>query len=419
MGFIQLGEISRSLLYPFGMCITCIINIITESLLSSLEFKDLEGETITFSKHLFFLVWVWLMFLGESSNIIIYIIQRLRTPNKDTQHYHKKLKVNRTGILPRKDKCTVVLIIIILFILDTSTSFTLFVTRQTSYLSKGELLLKLLSTFFTSILTIVVLKYKYYKHHILGFIIVSVALISMTIMEVVIYKLKGNDIFFSSELVILFLTYLFSSVQEVYEKYLIDIKFVNPFALIAFEGFGGLFTTSCLLVVFYNVRCVSGVICEENAPKTEDFIKTWQIISKNPRLIILVSILYISITFFNSFRILTNQHYTPTHRSLSDSIASFIAWILKLTIPFLNQTTTKDDVFYIQNIIMGVLYIIMIIGVLIFLEIIILTFCDLDRNTKEKINARQEFFGINNTILPVTDNEGSEEEKSQDNSTLY
>ena len=160
MGFIQLGEISRSLLYPFGMCITCIINIITESLLSSLEFKDLEGKT--FSKHPFFLV--WLMFLGESSNIIIYIVQRLRTPNKDTQHYHKKLKVNRTGILPRKDKCTVVLIIIILFILDTSTSLTLFVTRQTSYLSIGELLLKLLSTFFTAILTIVVLKYKYYKH---------------------------------------------------------------------------------------------------------------------------------------------------------------------------------------------------------------------------------------------------------------
>ena len=401
MGFIQLGEISRSLLYPFGMCITCIINIITESLLSSLEFKDLEGKT--FSKHPFFLV--WLMFLGESSNIIIYIVQRLRTPNKDTQHYHKKLKVNRTGILPRKDKCTVVLIIIILFILDTSTSFTLFVTRQTSYLSKGELLLKLLSTFFTSILTIVVLKYKYYKHHILGFIIVSVALISMTIMEVVIYKLKGNGKIFSSVfIVILFLTYLFSSVQEVYEKYLIDIKFVNPFALIAFEGFGGLFTTSCLLVVFDNGKY---------------FIETWQIISQDQRLIILVSILYISITFFNSFRILTNQHYTPTHRSLSDSIASFIAWILKLTIPFLNQTTTKDDVFYIQNIIMGVLYIIMIIGVLIFLEIIILTFCDLDRNTKEKINARQEFFGINNTIIPVTDNEESEEEKSQDNSTLY
>ena len=401
MGFIQLGEISRSLLYPFGMCITCIINIITESLLSSLEFKDLEGKT--FSKHPFFLV--WLMFLGESSNIIIYIVQRLRTPNKDTQHYHKKLKVNRTGILPRKDKCTVVLIIIILFILDTSTSFTLFVTRQTSYLSKGELLLKLLSTFFTSILTIVVLKYKYYKHHILGFIIVSVALISMTIMEVVIYKLKENGKIFSSVfIVILFLTYLFSSVQEVYEKYLIDIKFVNPFALIAFEGFGGLFTTSCLLVVFDNGKY---------------FIETWQIISQNPRLIILVSILYISITFFNSFRILTNQHYTPTHRSLSDSIASFIAWILKLTIPFFNQTTTKDDVFYIQNIIMGVLYIIMIIGVLIFLEIIILTFCDLDRNTKEKINARQEFFGINNTIIPVTDNEESEEEKSQDNSTLY
>ena len=401
MGFIQLGEISRSLLYAFGTCITCIINIITQSLLSSLEFKDLEGKT--FSKHPFFLV--WLMFLGESSNIIIYIVQRLRTPNKDTQHYHKKLKVNRTGILPRKDKCTVVLIIIILFILDTSTSLTLFVTRETSYLSIGELLLKLLSTFFTAILTIVVLKYKYYKHHILGFIIVSVALISMTIMEVVIYKLKENGKIFSSVfIVILFLTYLFSSVQEVYEKYLIDIKFVNPFALIAFEGFGGLFTTSCLLVVFDNGKY---------------FINTWQIISNNPGLIILVSILYISITFFNSFRILTNQHYTPTHRSLSDSIASFIAWILKLTIPFLNQTTTKDDVFYIQNIIMGVLYIIMIIGVLIFLEIIILTFCDLDRNTKEKINARQEFFGINNTILPVTDNEGSEEEKSQDNSTLY
>ena len=398
MGFVQLGEISTSLLYPLGMCVTCIINVITQSILLSTDF----------SKHPFFLV--WLMFLGEASNIIIYIIQRLRAPNKDTHQYDKKLKVNRTGILPRKNKCTVVLIIICLFILDTTTSYILFVTRENEV--RVELLMKLLSTLLTVFLTILVLKYKYYKHHILGLIIVSVALISMTIVDVVIYKKEKNSDLLMA--ILFFLTYLFSSVQEVFEKYLIDIKFVNPFALLAFEGFGGLITTSCLLLVFSYVGCFSSAICETNLEKI------WTLIFDNTEILILILIMYVSIAIFNSFRILTNQHYTPTHRSISDSIASFLAWILKLTIPyFSNNTTVKDKEDYIKNTIIGILYVIMIIGVLIFLEIIILTFCDLDRNTKEKINARQEFFGVNNTILPVTDNEESEDEKSQDISTLY
>lgn len=396
MGFIQLGEISTSLLYPLGMCVTCIINVITQSILLSYKFSD----------HPFFLV--WLMFLGEASNIIIYIIQRLRAPNKDTHQYDKKLKVNRTGILPRKNKCTVVLIIICLFILDTTTSYILFVTRENEV--RVELLMKLLSTLLTVFLTILVLKYKYYKHHILGLIIVSVALISMTIVDVVVYKEEKNSDLLMA--ILFFLTYLFSSVQEVFEKYLIDIKFVNPFALLAFEGFGGLITTSCLLLVFSYVGCFSSAICETNLEKI------WTLIVDNTEILILILIMYVSIAIFNSFRILTNQHYTPTHRSISDSIASFLAWILKLTIPYFN-TAVKVKKDYIKNTIIGILYVIMIIGVLIFLEIIILTFCDLDRNTKEKINARQEFFGVNNTILPVTDNEESEDEKSQDISTLY
>lgn len=396
MGFIQLGEISTSLLYPLGMCVTCIINVITQSILLSYKFSD----------HPFFLV--WLMFLGEASNIIIYIIQRLRAPNKDTHQYDKKLKVNQTGILPRKNKCTVVLIIICLFILDTTTSYILFVTRENEV--RVELLMKLLSTLLTVFLTILVLKYKYYKHHILGLIIVSVALISMTIVDVVVYKEEKNSDLLMA--ILFFLTYLFSSVQEVFEKYLIDIKFVNPFALLAFEGFGGLITTSCLLLVFSYVGCFSSAICETNLEKI------WTLIVDNTEILILILIMYVSIAIFNSFRILTNQHYTPTHRSISDSIASFLAWILKLTIPYFN-TAVKVKKDYIKNTIIGILYVIMIIGVLIFLEIIILTFCDLDRNTKEKINARQEFFGVNNTILPVTDNEESEDEKSQDISTLY
>ena len=408
MGFVQLGEISTSLLYPLGMCVTCIINVITQSILLSTDF----------SKHPFFLV--WLMFLGEASNIIIYIIQRLRTPNKDTHQYDKKLKVNQTGILPRKNKCTVILIIICLFVLDTTTSLILFITRGDRCELRGELLMKLFSTLLTVFLTILVLKYKYYKHHIIGLIIVSVALISMTIVDVVVYKEEkcSDEKFSIPVMVILFLTYLFSSVQEVFEKYLIDIKFVNPFALLAFEGLGGLITTSCLLLVFSYVGCVFSDISEISSICETDFRGTWKLIFGNKEILILILIMYVSIAIFNSFRILTNQHYTPTHRSISDSIASFLAWILKLTIPYFN-TTVKDKEDYIKNTIIGILYVIMIIGVLIFLEIIILTFCGLDRNTKEKINARQEFFGVNNTILPVTDNEESEDEKSQDISTLY
>ena len=78
---------------------------------------------------------------------------------------------------------------------------------------------------------------------------------------------------------------------------------------------------------------------------------------------------------------LTNQSYSPTHRAIGDNLSAFIFWIIQFFAP-----KSKEELW--KTILKGITYIIMFLGIFIFLELIIINVFDMNKNTKDSINTR-------------------------------
>ena len=97
--------------------------------------------------------------------------------------------------------------------------------------------------------------------------------------------------------------------------------------------------------------------------------------------------LYIlGVFLFNTFKMKTNQSYTPTHRSIGDNLSGILFWIMQLTIKYFRP----DQMSVFKSILQGLAYLVITIGILIFLELIIVHFCNIDVNTRDNINYRIE-----------------------------
>ena len=101
----------------------------------------------------------------------------------------------------------------------------------------------------------------------------------------------------------------------------------------------------------------------------------------NTKPLIGIIIYIIGVTFFNAFKMKTNQAYSPTHRAIGDNLSGMIFFIVQI---FLHDL--GDNILII--VLEGISYIIISIGILIFLELIIMHFCGMDNNTRDSINER-------------------------------
>lgn len=94
---------------------------------------------------------------------------------------------------------------------------------------------------------------------------------------------------------------------------------------------------------------------------------------------LLIFCYFLSSIFISLFAILTKSYFTPTLMAVSDSF-TIICWTLLLAI------IGKDSESKIEVGIVG--YVIVFIGCIIYNEIIILYFCDLEWNCKIEISRR-------------------------------
>ena len=81
---------------------------------------------------------------------------------------------------------------------------------------------------------------------------------------------------------------------------------------------------------------------------------------------------------------LTNQKYSPTHSSIADTLSAFIIWIIQLCVPYFRD---KKITFWV-SLLEGITFIIIYIGIFIFLELVIINRFGMDNNTRDKINIR-------------------------------
>ena len=85
---------------------------------------------------------------------------------------------------------------------------------------------------------------------------------------------------------------------------------------------------------------------------------------------------------------ITNQRCSPAHRIIADCFSSFLSWIIHMLIPYFNNDDVYDSNIVINRIIKGIGYVVIFIGLMIFLEFILINKWGMNKNTTFNIDRR-------------------------------
>ena len=404
MTLIKFGTISKKLIYPIMMSITNMFIVVSTILLNK-EYIDKNGNIIQYGNHPF--TNDLIMFMAEGCVIIIFFIQQKITKDTDSSSFeeltksqivYKKEEQNRKAIkfLPDSKKVKTFFIILGTFALDLFASTTIFIIRQIDNVSSIELGFKIIGLIVSTFLSICILNYKYYRHHFIGCVILCIGLIIYSVVDFIQnlpqIKQKPAQTTIVMILIMIFIlcSNVFASLQEVMHKYLMDIMFVSPFAIISLEGFFGIIVMSVSLIFLYYTKCTSKIVSEivctrEN--QVENIFDTFNNVISHYQLLIPIIILFFSFIVLNTFRLLTNQAYSPTHRIIPDVYGCCFSWVVRVIFPKLDEISTFMK---FQNFVIGFSFFLMMVGALIYLEIIELHFWGLSRNIRRTITSRQD-----------------------------
>lgn len=320
------------------------------------------------------------MFFAESLIFFVYLFQRYLVKDKKSTEYE---------ILPGNQKIKTIFIIVCLSICDASTSIINEIL-YTSEIDSYQIIFKALFFVFTIYLCIYMLKFQFYRHHYLGIVIYFIGLICYTLVDY-LYKdeeKKENDDETKTKsstqvwviIIIMVVTQFLGSLLNCTEKYLIDKKYINPFVIISFEGISGCIIMSILIPVLSLIPSNNGFFdYVDNA--NASFQTIFGGISSTIAWIIIYTI--IVLFFLNIFRLLVNQHFLPLHQSICNSFSIFINYLFKAFAFNMVKNVKAGKVVLLIS-----ADLLMIFGVLLFLEIITLNFCGLSDNTKEQIDLR-------------------------------
>ena len=210
---------------------------------------------------------------------------------------------------------------------------------------------------------ILIFKQKLYRHH---FILISICIffsICISITNIFGNKEEVNMARFG----ITILYYFFSSSREIYEKWIMDKKFVHPYLLLFFEG-----------LIIISIGVFFSIIISFSTPYNP-FINIINYISKHYGMIILLLIAQISLDIT---RAMTIHNFTPVHRYVADILIYLYSTISNV----INRKVTRNLSFIISI----CCHLCILFGILIYLEVIIIHIFGMDKNTLINIDKRGE-----------------------------
>ena len=250
---------------------------------------------------------------------------------------------------------------------------------------------------FTCTASILFLKNKYYRHHFLGIIVVILGLIIVGLDAVLNGdSSEGENPAFGIFLVVL--SQVFSCFLFITEEKLLKGYETPPLKAVGLEGMWGVLCYIVLLFIFYFIRCESwpnflkdGVcirdneIEEKSTIRFENAIFALKQIYASTKLKCYLSLYVCSIAFFNFSGLTISKYSSATSRTIVDTARTILVWIFFLTMPFVPEET-KETFSWLQ--LLG--FVVLVIGGLIYNEILVLPFLGFADNTKEAIKKREK-----------------------------
>ena len=268
---------------------------------------------------------------------------------------------------------------------STSTSISLTYLAPSIYqMFRGAIII------FTCLGSIIFLKSKYYRHHVLGIIIVIIGLIIVGTNA--IFNDTGNSSEHPIAGIILVVTgQIFAASMFITEEKLLKKFNCHPLKVVGSEGCWGVCMYYILLFIFYQLRCenwpknLKDGICIENLNgelRFEDAPFAILQILCDYKLDCILLLYISSIAVFNLSGLLVTKYASSTSRTVVDTLRTILVWIFFLTMPL----SIKETFSWLQ--LVG--FIVLIIGSVIYNEIVEIHCGGFDQNTKRAIKEREE-----------------------------
>ena len=296
--------------------------------------------------------------------------------------------------------------ILIMGVLKFSIGFILIAERVTFKTFSMDIF-QLMRILFISILCCVIFKVKVHKHQVTSIIFVFCGIGIASIPSIIISSISIGQ----NYLIFKIFENVLYSILEVIEKYYMHFKYISPFRMLFYQGLvtSSLQVVSLIVLSFINCNILDKEYCSyTNIVEITSFFH--DILNASSIMCPLYMGLYImSMCGYNICRVMTNKEYTPTHRTIADTITCFFMFI-----SFVVQYSNRIKPFFLYPQIIG--YIIVLIGCLIYHEILLLYCCGMAYYTKVEIDKRgikevkrmteyEKSFEIKNSacLIPIDD----------------
>ena len=246
-----------------------------------------------------------------------------------------------------------------------------------------------------------ILKNKFYSHHFLSLIMMSIIAI---ILNVINYHKKDVDFWEVADTLLIDIIFC---LENVLCKYVMEIKFSSPYEICFFIGLFELIIFSILLIIFTNVP-VSTI--DKITHINENYIDNFYIYLDEINLLeVLIFILLMLLRCcFILFGFITADYFTPAHIILISMIGEFSFIFVE----------NYDWKLYLKI----VFFVFLVFFLLVFIEIIELNIFGLQKNTKKNISKRSESerskYDYNLSDIDSSNNNNSRNESSDENSRI-
>jgi drug/metabolite transporter (DMT)-like permease len=360
-------EWSKSLIY-----LTMVFMILTGACNTILmKLQSAQEAYGYFYKHFFFQTMC--MFLGESLTIFAFI-------------YYSFRRGTKTHIGEQKKECPPY-VIIIPALCDlcgsTLTFFALFFMAGSVYqMIRGAIV------FITALFSVFFLKTKLYRHHITSLFIVFVGIFLVGLSS------QLNDTGDSKQktevigIVMLLISLIFNGFQFISEEMIMNKYNAHPLKLVGWEGIWGLLCYTMLVIIFMFIPCQKTDFMEKLCTPDEAgnlYLETvlfaLKQISGNIGLLFLVIGGILSIAFYNFFGISLTKYVSASSRAVVDGSRTILIWAFFLAIGF--------EVWTVYSLIQLGGFVFIVLGVLIYNEILVLPFLGFGLYTKDAIKERK------------------------------
>ena len=347
---IIIGEVNKKYLLPFLLAIiTLVLNMFIRYFPGNKDNVVLDLYSTS---------------LGYLSVIFIPYIFKFTNTNTN----HPKIKNIQ------KKKCLHYFFLVLIFIIYSVMKAVVKNTREdlskdsskiANYFTQGPFLYLGIEIIFLTIVSIIVIKYKYYIHH---YISLAAFIILGAVCDAVLdnYSEIINYSFFT--ILMQFVSIFLDVINYYYQKYMMEVLYY-PYWRISFTLGIILFFSATLFLIFV-------LIYKDKADSNTAFVTEFYLYFEevHPGLIIGKQLLNMVIYFiYSSLLILNIYYFNPNFILISFQLPKFVDIVID----------QKKEKYYFL-----VFFVLQFISLLIYLEIIELNFCKLNANTKRNIELR-------------------------------